>query len=75
MILTTSDILGIVAWVLCLGFVVAFRRKAKLLAVSGTILIALGLISIAGNLPTIWLLPPGLLFLIVAFFARRSLDS
>ena len=75
MILTTADILGIVVWVLCLGFVVAFRRRAKLLAVSGTILIILGLVSIASNLPSIWLLPPGLLFLIVAFFAHRSLNS
>ena len=75
MILTTADVSGIVVWVLCLGFVVAFRRRAKLLAVSGTILIALGIISIVGNLPSIWLLPPGLLFLIVAFFAHRSLNA
>ena len=76
MVLTTADIVGlIVVWVLCPAFLITYRRRAKVLAVSGVILIALGFISIAGNFPTTSLLLAGLLSLVVAFFAHRSLDS
>ena len=62
------DAIGLVFWIVCLGVMIGYRRKPKVLLAWSAVCLAVGIPSFIGGLPTVWMAPPGILFPVVAFF-------